>query len=220
MRVRQILTGLAGIPATLSLLAATSFQPAKALLVYNIEEIDGGFVIVSADGSLDLTNANFLGDDFCGGGPFGAIISSTATICTGQDDFVSTYEISGPSSFSGSVNASAGGNPSFSAITTAISGADGYFLISDDYVNNTQIWSGSSFVASLASLGFTTTGLLGTWELVDKNGAGTGEFIQVVVTPYTPVPGPLPLLGVGAAFGFSRRLRRRVSASQHTPHKS
>jgi hypothetical protein len=25
-----------------------------------------------------------------------------------------------------------------------------------------------------------------------------------------PVPGPLPLLGAGTAFGFSRRLRRRV----------
>ena len=26
-----------------------------------------------------------------------------------------------------------------------------------------------------------------------------------------PVPGPLPLLGVGAAFGYSRRLRRRIN---------
>jgi hypothetical protein len=28
------------------------------------------------------------------------------------------------------------------------------------------------------------------------------------------VPGPLPVLGVGAAFGYSRRLRRRISTSQ------
>jgi len=37
---------------------------------------------------------------------------------------------------------------------------------------------------------------------------------KVVLGPPTPpsgVPGPLPLLGVGAAFGFSRRLRRRVA---------
>ncbi len=32
-----------------------------------------------------------------------------------------------------------------------------------------------------------------------------------------PIPGPLPVLGAGAAFGFSRRLRRRISASQATP---
>ena len=32
-----------------------------------------------------------------------------------------------------------------------------------------------------------------------------------------PIPGPLPVLGAGAAFGFSRKLRRRISASQPTP---
>jgi hypothetical protein len=33
----------------------------------------------------------------------------------------------------------------------------------------------------------------------------------------TPVPGPLPVLGLGAAFGYSRRLRRRISTSKATP---
>jgi hypothetical protein len=28
------------------------------------------------------------------------------------------------------------------------------------------------------------------------------------------VPGPLPLLGVGAAFGFSRNLRKRIKATK------
>jgi hypothetical protein len=32
----------------------------------------------------------------------------------------------------------------------------------------------------------------------------------------TRVPGPLPLVGVGAAFGFSRRLRRRVKAASRS----
>lgn len=32
----------------------------------------------------------------------------------------------------------------------------------------------------------------------------------------TPVPGPLPVVGAGAAFGFSRRLRRRVKAASPT----
>ena len=34
----------------------------------------------------------------------------------------------------------------------------------------------------------------------------------------TPVPGPLPLLGVGAAFGWSRRLRKRIHASSRKEH--
>jgi hypothetical protein len=27
------------------------------------------------------------------------------------------------------------------------------------------------------------------------------------------VPGPLPILGIGAAFGFSRKLRKRIKGS-------
>ena len=33
---------------------------------------------------------------------------------------------------------------------------------------------------------------------------------SAVMAPMTAVPGPLPLLGAGAAFGFSRKLRRRI----------
>ena len=33
-------------------------------------------------------------------------------------------------------------------------------------------------------------------------------------TSTTPVPGPLPLLGIGTAFGFSRKLRRRMNRSK------
>jgi hypothetical protein len=33
------------------------------------------------------------------------------------------------------------------------------------------------------------------------------------VPPPSLVPGPLPILGAGAAFGFSRRLRRRINTS-------
>ncbi|MFM7394927.1 MAG: hypothetical protein ACKO22_11335, partial [Cyanobium sp.] len=49
-----------------------------------------------------------------------------------------------------------------------------------------------------------------TWS-VEKDGvvdSFTNTFTQ------TPVPGPLPLLGVGAAFGFSRRLRGRIKESR------
>lgn len=30
---------------------------------------------------------------------------------------------------------------------------------------------------------------------------------------YTEIPGPLPILGIGAAFGFSRKLRRQIKSS-------
>ncbi|MFN9610686.1 MAG: hypothetical protein ACK546_00810 [bacterium] len=49
-----------------------------------------------------------------------------------------------------------------------------------------------------------TSGTIGTWTLV-----GTGDTVNVNV-----VPGPLPLFGAGAAFGFSRRLRQRIQRSE------
>ena len=39
---------------------------------------------------------------------------------------------------------------------------------------------------------------------------GDGECVNV---KQLPVPGPLPLLGVGAAFGFSRKLRKRIKTN-------
>ncbi|MFM9073681.1 MAG: hypothetical protein ACKOOC_09810 [Cyanobium sp.] len=64
--------------------------------------------------------------------------------------------------------------------------------------------TGGSFL-SLPS-GFTTLYVRDTY---------TGG-IRGMANGYTqrPVPGPLPLLGAGAAFGFSRRLRRRIKLSQ------
>jgi hypothetical protein len=40
---------------------------------------------------------------------------------------------------------------------------------------------------------------------------GHGQtFTYAQATLYTPVPGPLPLFGAAAAFGFSRKLRKRI----------
>lgn len=210
-RIRRIWAGLAGVPAALALLAATSLQPAKAEnMFYNIVEAADGLIQVYADGQLDLDGAQLLGVDSCGDA--GAIVSSSAVICTGPDEFVTTYSLSGPSSFAGSVNMEA---IAVAGIPIGISGALGYFLIDGSYQSGTNLYSTATFNGPLQAAGFTTTGLLGTWTI-----DGTGSLIQVVVTPYTPpepVPGPLPMLGVAAAFGYSRRLRRRITASQATP---
>ena len=40
----------------------------------------------------------------------------------------------------------------------------------------------------------------------------SGHVLQSVTNGITQVPGPLPILGAAAAFGWSRKLRRRVGA--------
>lgn len=95
-----------------------------------------------------------------------------------------------------------------SGITAALNGRFRFFIFDSSYVLGTPIISSATFNGkTLADFGLTpSSGLLGTWTL-----DGTSESINVRV--FNPVPGPLPVLGAGAAFGFSRRLRRRINAS-------
>ena len=90
--------------------------------------------------------------------------------------------------------------------------AIGGFGIQSTYSSGDPVVSSATFAGqTLAGLGFTTPGLLGTWTL-----AVTNDTINVVVgapPASASAPGPLPVFGAAAAFGYSRRLRRRVSQS-------
>ena len=49
-------------------------------------------------------------------------------------------------------------------------------------------------------------------EVYPTSRASADTWTQVITqTAIPPVPGPLPILGAGAAFGFSRKLRRRIA---------
>jgi hypothetical protein len=99
------------------------------------------------------------------------------------------------------------------------------FGLDSGYTSGSAIVSSATYNGkTLASLGFTTTGQIGEWTLqpADPGDPYTAfDKINVVLVPPTPppsaVPGPLPLLGVSAAFGLSRRLRRRVA--RHPSHQ-
>jgi len=183
---------------------------AKAVLTYNIFE-SGGNVVVQTAGALNLTGATAVATTQCGFD--GAIASTLALICTGLSVTSPQYKIAGPSSFNGSALALPA---SIVTGTTAyLYGTNQAFSISSAYVSGTPIISSATFNGqTLASMGFTiTTGLIGTWTL-----NGTSETIQVVLgQPSAAVPGPLPLLGAGAAFGWSRRLRKRSTTPLSTP---
>lgn len=53
----------------------------------------------------------------------------------------------------------------------------------------------------------TTTSTFSNLFIANQNGLGVTQFSNRLTQE---VPGPLPLLGAGAAFGFSRKLRRRT----------
>ena len=198
------------------LLAATaalllSQGQAKALMTYDIYE-SAGNVVVQASGSLDLSTTSSGFSSECATAPGGYIESASAIICTGTEIASPAFTIDGPSSFNGSVNITPAS--SVSGILTGIAFGS-VLLIDPSYIYNTPIVSRATYNGqTLASLGFTTTGLIGTWTI-----NGTSESIQVILAPPSPaaVPGPLPLVGAAAAFGVSRRLRKRIAAPLSTP---
>jgi hypothetical protein len=54
-------------------------------------------------------------------------------------------------------------------------------------------------------------GLLNIWVVNTYTAKPQGTLAEFTNTYRQAVPGPLPLLGAGVAFGFSRKLRRRIN---------
>jgi len=205
MRVKPFTSFLAPV-ALCSLIAAE--RPAQAVLTYYIYEPAGtGNVVIETLGSLNLPAGAATGD--CAPALFGAVVSPDAAICTGPSAQLNAHAlISGPSSFIGPGFVFA---DSASGIATALVGG-ALFGIDATYTGGPIISSSTFGMSTLAGLGFTTTGLLGTWTL-----DGTGDTIEVRVAappapPTSATPGPLPILGAAAAFRSVGKLRRLSSA--------
>jgi hypothetical protein len=107
----------------------------------------------------------------------------------------------------------------------AYNGASNLIQISNPYDSTIPFWTdsdGFSFsttesptsswnIYSSAASGFAIPDLYATDSASDPAGSGT----IIVAGPPAPIPapGPLPIFGACAAFGISRRLRRRVLTS-------
>ena len=58
------------------------------------------------------------------------------------------------------------------------------------------------------------SGMFSTIYIKDTYTPAAGGGIDNVINDFRNVPGPLPILGAGAAFGFSRKLRGRIKAAR------
>ena len=95
------------------------------------------------------------------------------------------------------------------------------FFVSSAGVLETADWLGGRFGAAggvIAELSFgesSSVGAGGASLLFDAEVAGPVTF-AAVQPPASSVPGPLPLFGAAAAFGFSRKLRNRIKVTRTT----
>jgi hypothetical protein len=203
---------------------------AKAILNVNIFD-DGPDLKIIVSGSLASLGSNSgAATASCEGsgfltGQFNDVYPSA--LCTGVDQTGTYYSVTGPAGWGGNGSTGYAGLSSVQGLnfqlypssyntgSSTLPANDPYkstYTIDSSYILGQNFFSSATFNGtSLASQGFTAKGLVGTWLIT-----GTSESINVYVGPAT-VPGPLPLFGIGAAFGWTRRLRKRISSPLITP---
>jgi len=112
------------------------------------------------------------------------------------------------------------GLSSFNSATNAFKyDPSGIFTDSDgvSFLTNEPLQPGPGFVSwnLYNSLG-TSPGIYGIADTYETTSPSTNPLTGAIIEPGppAPAPGPLPIFGASAAFGVSRRLRRRLLASQ------
>jgi len=200
---------------------------AEAILNYYIFE-DGGNLKIETRGALTLTGLDSQTGSVCTPPPPGGFLQpSEALICSGVeavDNPYRKYNLSGPKDFdyvdSGSGNYVGPANDTTGPRNWlwAKDSPTPYFYIIESY-DNGPINSSATFTGkSLASVGIASTQLnpnIGSWTFFGDTNPTNVINVIVGAPPGLPVPAPLPLFGTAAAYGWSRRLRRRIgSASQ------
>ena len=214
-------TPLLAAPAALLL----SQGEAKAILNFNIFE-SGGSVIVRTSGSVALPNSFGAGDS----GDAGIWGPSVGIVSTGQASPVSNsiffFKVLGTTSIPGSTDfvpaSSVSGNNTTLAVGPLFQSAFGSQILALNSPAGGERFSEAVFNGkSLTDFGITTSGLLGTWTLQPADGSDpytANDTINLIAgPPSAAVPGPLPLFGTAAAFGWSRRLRKRIATPLSTP---
>lgn len=187
-------------------------SPAKAILNVDIFD-DGSDLKVFTSGTLSALGNQV--DSLVYGA--NGVLFSPFVICTDVDTLSSAYSITGPAGFGGTASlfpvASVFG-PLFALATSGQVGPTGQiYAIDQSYMTGQPFLSSATFSStSLAAQGFTVPGLVCTWTI-----DGTSESINLFVGPPAEVPGPLPLFGAAAAYGWSRRILRRITAPVSTP---
>ncbi len=173
-------------------------RPAAAGLIFNFFP-SGSDVVINSVGSLNLPSNDFESSCFANG----FFRPENATICTGYDAPSWGFYIDGPDGLGftkPALYANSVAGPVVGMAADVIVIDKSYALNSLTIFNSTATFNNTT----LSDLGFTTTGVIATWNL-----RGSSQTVQVVATP-----GPLPLLGSSVAFGFSRSLRRLIRLSQ------
>jgi hypothetical protein len=179
-------------------LAATSLSltanPAQALALFDGYYASANWTqTIQPDGSINT-----------GGAPASITLTGADNCCTNKNtDFTIAAPSGGTVSFNWSFSTADG--PSWDPFGYLLNGA--FTQLTDNSGATNQTGSASFNVITGDVFGFRQNS-------VDSVFGRASTTISLFNGPVAaPVPGPLPLLGAGAAFGWSRQLRRRIGTS-------
>jgi hypothetical protein len=224
MNIQKRLKLNAAILLAAGTVGVASANPAQAALCSTITNISGGPTGLGAGNSCNtaggwiFTLNSFSGFgatdalSFTGGGIITApltygILQQAGSWTSANNPYTFNYSVTAPtprllSSYSSSLTSSVSGVEGGDAGTWDVNGTPGAAMAVFSTPTSTNGFK--SYSTNLSSDTFSAT-----------LNVSTGQIQSVTSTintrePSSAVPGPLPLLGAGAAFGFSRRLRNRV----------
>jgi hypothetical protein len=202
--------------------------PSQAVLDYTIFA-SGLDVVVVSQGSLQLPQP-LPGGITClsSDGPQGSIASSLSnngTFCSAAGTsplYQLTPGLRPSFPFTGLYPASGNGGGPATALVFGTNFGSGFgdtlFAIADSYAPGDPIASINIFPSlTLADLGFTTPCVYNTWTLAPANPTDPYTANDIIRWNVAPVPGPFPLFGAAACFGWSRRLCHRILEGAHPP---
>ena len=205
---KKVLGGAVG--AVVVLISAV---PARALVTVTVSEV-GGDVVMSGSGSLNVSALAYIG----GTGYTYGIDPDTSTFLINPGPISALYQggFSLPAALGpGTANIlpNSGSGDQFGIALyygTPTLFVPGY-LGGGTYTDGTGISSTSTYVGqTLSSLGLTPGNYTWSWGSGGNADSITMQIGSSAAPGPASVPGPLPILGIAAAFGFSRKLRQRT----------
>lgn len=166
-----------------------------------------------AGGSLGFTDVQAIVDGVAGGNPYPDSPIAIWAAAPDNPGGVSFYEATDP----------AGSFGAFQTAAFTFNAGGGYLgslKAPPSAIGLTEVDS-FKIVGILSSFnGVTTHGTAAgsfSFGVGDANGPGGIPFSALGGNFNAPVPGPLPILGLGAAFAWSRGLRQRISVAERAP---
>ena len=207
-----------------------SAMPARALVTVTVSEI-GGDVVMSGSGSLNVSALTYIGGTAI---PYG-IDPNTSTFLVNSGPQTALYQ--GQFTLPASLGPGTASLPSLLPSTGTYGTGDSFGIAfyadvagrtyqqvptlfvegGSGYTNGTAISGTSTYTGqTLSSLGLTPGNYTWSWGSGATADSITMQIGNSVAPGPASVPGPLPILGLAAAFGFSRKLRKRIKLHKGT----